>query len=203
MKETHINKELTWRPSQVFRNVRDYGAKGDGVTDDTKAINKAMSDGNRCGKNCNGSTTKNAIVYFPPGTYLVSSGISIYFGTQFIGDANDWPTIIAAKSFIGTSVLSTDEYTGGGEGPDGNDQEWYVNTASFYRQIRNFRIDVTRTRSAQEVACIHYQVAQATSLQFVELIATTGTKQRGIGQWFLVLSLLHSVALPCHQYLLF
>lgn len=77
-------------------------------------------------------------------------------------------------------MLSTDEYTGGGVGSDGMDEQWYVNTASFYRQIRNLRIDVTNTRSAQEVACIHYQVAQATSLQFVELIAKTGTKQRGI-----------------------
>lgn len=120
-----------------------------------------MTDRNRFGINCNGSTIKNAIVYFPPGTYLVSSRISIYFGTHLIGDANNWPTISAAKSFIGTSVLSTEEYTGGGKGPDGGDQEWYVNTASFYRQIRNFRIDVTATRPAQEVACIHYQVPQS------------------------------------------
>lgn len=162
--------------------MRDYGAKGDGKTDDKAAIKKAMSDGNRCGKNCNGSTTKNAIVYFPPGTYMVSSGILVYFGTQLIGDANNWPTIVAAKRFIGTGVLSTDEYTGGGAGPDGRDQEWYVNTASFYRQIRNFRVDVTETRPAQEVACLHYQVAQATSLQFMELIAKSGTKQRGIGK---------------------
>ncbi|KAL7624109.1 hypothetical protein AAE478_005666 [Parahypoxylon ruwenzoriense] len=165
---------------KVFRNVMDYGAKGDGKTDDTAAIKKAMNDGNRCGKNCNGSTLKNAVVYFPRGTYLVSSGIPVLYGTQLIGDANDWPTLMAAKTFIGTSVLSTDEYTGGGTGTDGLDQEWYVNTASFYRQIRNFRIDVTATRSAQEVACIHYQVAQATSLQFVELIAKPGTKQKGI-----------------------
>lgn len=141
-----------------------------------------MDDGKRCGKNCNGSTTKNAIVYFPQGTYLVSGVIPVYFGTQLVGDATNWPTILASSKFIGTAVLSTDEYTGGGKGIDGGDQEWYVNTASFYRQIRNFKIDITQTRSAQEVACVHYQVGQATSLQFVELIAKSGTKQRGIGK---------------------
>lgn len=139
-----------------------------------------MDDGKRCGKDCNGSSTKNAIVYFPQGTYLVSSVIPVYFGTQLIGDATNWPTIMASSRFIGTAVLSTDEYTGGGTGIDGGDQEWYVNTASFYRQIRNFKIDVTQTRSAQQVACIHNQVGQATSLQFLELNAKPGTKQRGI-----------------------
>ncbi len=54
--------------------------------DDTKAIKAAMTDGKRCGVKCNGSTTKNAIVYFPPGTYRISSTIPMPFGTQVIGD---------------------------------------------------------------------------------------------------------------------
>ncbi len=57
----------------VFRNVKDpkYGAVGDGLTDDTAAIMRAMNDGNRCGKDCGSSTVKGAIVYFPPGTYCI------------------------------------------------------------------------------------------------------------------------------------
>ncbi|KAF6837096.1 exo-beta-D-glucanase [Colletotrichum musicola] len=144
----------------VFRNVLDYGAAGNGVTDDTAAIKKAMNDGRRCGEKCNGSTVKNAIIYFPPGMYLISSTV--------IGDALDRPVLIASKSFVGLGVLSTDEYTGGGTGPDGHDQQWYVNTANFYRQIRNIIID--------ETACLHYQVAQATSMQNVELRAGAGQK---------------------------
>ncbi|KAL2066965.1 hypothetical protein VTL71DRAFT_1389 [Oculimacula yallundae] len=164
----------------VFRNVLDYGAKGDNTQDDTKAIKLAMTDGKRCGVKCNGSTLKNAIVYFPPGTYRISSTIPMPFGTQVIGDANDPPTLAATSTFIGLGVLSSDEYTGGGVGTDGQDQSYYVNTANFYRQLRNIKIDITKTRAAQGVAGLHWQVAQATSMQNVEIIATSGTKMRGI-----------------------
>jgi glucan 1,3-beta-glucosidase len=57
---------------KVFRNVQAYGAKGDGVTDDTAAINAAIADGNRCANNCGSSSVKGALVYFPSGTNLVS-----------------------------------------------------------------------------------------------------------------------------------
>lgn len=53
---------------QIFRNVRDFGAVGDGVTDDTAAINRAIAFGDRCAPVvCNQSTTSPATVYFPPG----------------------------------------------------------------------------------------------------------------------------------------
>lgn len=57
---------------RVFRNVKDYGARGDGVTDDTAAINAAISDGDRCGfyGDCHGATTTPALVYFPAGSVL-------------------------------------------------------------------------------------------------------------------------------------
>ncbi|KAI0466139.1 glycoside hydrolase family 55 protein [Xylaria cf. heliscus] len=167
---------------KVFRNVvTDYGADPTGATDSTSAIQRAIDDGKRCGAACNGSTTKNAIVYFPPGRYLVSSSISIYFGTQIIGDANDWPTIVGASSFVGLGVLSTDVYVdGGGTGPDGNALEWYINTARFYSQIRNIKIDITATNGGAYVAALHYQVAQATTLESVELIADSSTNQQGI-----------------------
>jgi hypothetical protein len=120
-------------------------------------------------------------VYFPPGKYLISSTIPMPFGTQVIGDANNRPTLVAAPSFVGLGVLSTDEYTGApGVGIDGGDPEYYVNTANFYRQIRNIVIDIRQIAQGTLVTCIHYQVAQATSLQNVELVAAAGSSQIGM-----------------------
>jgi hypothetical protein len=158
---------------KVYRNVvSDYGAKGDGKADDTKAIWNAIHDGNRCGAGCNGASTLNAVVFIPGGTYLVSTNITVLFGTQLVGDPTNMPTIKAASSFVGLGVLSTDVYVGDGAGADGKDNEWYVNTASFYRSIRNVRIDITGAHPSLNMTAIHYQVAQATSLHNVEINAT-------------------------------
>ena len=73
---------LSWR----------LGHDGDNSEDETAAIRRATNDGTRCGEKCNGSTTKKAIVYFPPGTYLVSGNIALPFDTQVIGNANNRPS---------------------------------------------------------------------------------------------------------------
>jgi hypothetical protein len=73
-------------------NVRNYGATGDGVTDDTPAVNAAISaatvviaDG--------ASDARRGVVYFPRGTYKITSTINVTapvdsteFSLQFRGD---------------------------------------------------------------------------------------------------------------------
>jgi len=142
---------------KVFRNVQEYGAKGDGSTDDTEAINKAIQDGNRCFHNCSSSTTTPALVYFPPGTYVVSAPIIQLYYTQLVGDAISPPTLKAAAHFEGMAVIDADPYIDGGA-------NLWVNQNNFFRQIRNFVIDVT-AMPLNKGTGIHWQVAQATSLQ--------------------------------------
>lgn len=113
----------------VFRNVKDYGARGkpmfffecshrylpdcqltnrlgDGFTDDTAAINPAISSGGRGAPGvCQSSTTSPANVYFPSGTYRVSSPIIDYYFTQIIGNPNNLPTIKATTNFSATAVI--------------------------------------------------------------------------------------------------
>lgn len=144
----------------VFRNVQEYGAKGDGSTDDTEAINKAITDGgNRCGENCDSSTTTPALVYFPPGTYVVSKPLIQYYYTHMVGDLSDIPTIKAAANFEGMAVIDANPYKG--------EDNWFTNQNNFFRQIRNFKIDITEQPMTTGTG-IHWQVAQATSLQNIE-----------------------------------
>lgn len=53
----------------IWRNVMNYGALGNGVHDDTAAITAALNDG--CGEFCEGTTTKGAAVYLPPGKLIL------------------------------------------------------------------------------------------------------------------------------------
>ena len=133
---------------KIFRNVHDYGAKGDGSSDDTAAINKAISDGNRCGKGCDSSTTTPAIIYFPPGTYVVSAPMVSYYYSQLVGDDLSLPTIKGSPSFKGMGIIDSDPYEDDGS-------NWYTNQNNFFRQIRNFVIDMTAMPATTAASGIH------------------------------------------------
>lgn len=141
---------------KVWRNVKDYGAVGDGSTDDTNAINRAISEGNRCGRGCDSSTITPALIYFPAGTYLVSRPIVAMYYSQLVGDPTNRPTLKGAPNFAGIGIVDSDPY-------DENGQNWYTNQNNFFRSVRNFVFDTTSMPASAGTA-LHWQVAQATSL---------------------------------------
>ncbi|KAK4561740.1 hypothetical protein LTR86_004419 [Recurvomyces mirabilis] len=161
---------------QVFRNVKDFGAKGDGVTDDTAAINNAISSGGRLGPAQGGSTTVTpAIVYFPTGVYMINASIIDYYYTQIIGNPNCLPTIRAFATFTGgLGLIDGDQYGANGLG--------FGATNVFWRQIRNFIIDMTLIPGSSAVTGIHWPTAQATSLQNIvfQMNSDVGTQHQGI-----------------------
>eukprot|EP01119_Soliformovum_irregulare_P006028 TRINITY_DN1777_c0_g1_i1.p1 TRINITY_DN1777_c0_g1~~TRINITY_DN1777_c0_g1_i1.p1 ORF type:complete len:771 (+),score=221.22 TRINITY_DN1777_c0_g1_i1:2-2314(+) len=159
----------------VFRNVKDYGAKGDGVADDSPAINAAIADGNRCGQGCQSSSTSPAIVYFPRGTYRLGSTIIQYYYTQLVGDAGDPPTLIADANMNGNFVIDSDPYDSQGN--------WWQNQNNFFRQVRNFIIDVTRCPPSKPCTGVHWQVAQATSITNVQFFMGTDAASTHQGIW--------------------
>ena len=109
---------------------------------------------------------------------MVSAPIIQYYYTQFIGDPHNLPVIKATANFVGIAVLDTDPYI-----PGGNGRQWYTNQNNFFRQIRNFVVDITNQPLGLG-AGIHWQVAQATSLQNIRFEMRKGggseNKQQGI-----------------------
>ena len=162
---------------QVFRNVKDFGAVGDGVADDTAAINSAISSGGRCAPGaCGSTTTTPAVVYFPPGVYLISASIIDYYYTQMIGNPRCLPTLRALPGFSGgLGMIDADPYQNTGNLGFGA-------TNVFWRQIRNMIIDMTLVPPSSAITGIHWPTAQATSIQNVvfKMSSNAGTQHQGI-----------------------
>ncbi|KAF7872922.1 uncharacterized protein EAF02_008993 [Botrytis sinoallii] len=141
MRSIEQNGQSPFAPTgyQVWRNGMDYGAAGDGLTDDTAAINASN---------------------------IICSPIIQYYNTEILGDPTDLPMIIAASSFVGLGVITSDVYIGTTEG-------W---------SIKNFIMDITRTQLNAQVCAIHWQVAQGTSLENIHFVMSSeeGSTQQGI-----------------------
>ena len=164
---------------KVYRNVKDYGAKGDGISDDTRAIQSTISSDSRCSSvsACKGSTTEPGLIYFPRGTYLISGSIQIDYYTQLVGDpsGNQLPTIECSANFNESYVLDGDPYN-----VEGN-LTWGA-TDNFFREIRNLRIDMTKMNPIRLVSGVHWPVGQATALQNLVFVMSSapGTQQQGL-----------------------
>lgn len=96
---TGNNQSNRTMPDRIFdiKNVKDFGAKGDGVTDDTAAITAAYAAIPSTAHSFD--TDYRGIVYFPAGTFLISS--SILFDAFNEGNEN------VSVFFIGEAGLSS------------------------------------------------------------------------------------------------
>ena len=114
------------------------------------------------------------VVYFPAGTYLISSPIVDYYYTQLIGNPNALPTLRASGSFSGFALIDADPYYT-------SNLNW-GSTNVFYRQIRNMIIDMTAIPCTAQATGIHWPTAQATSLQNLvfDMCASSGTQHVGL-----------------------
>lgn len=146
---------------------------GDGVTDDTAAINAAISAGGRCGQGCTTSTTTAGSIYFPSGTYLISSSIIDFYYTNLIGNPNDRPILKATPGFAGFGLIDGDPYFG-------QDLNW-GSTTVFWRQVRNFVLDMTAIPPGSAATGMHWPTAQATSIQNVEFKMSTASGVQHVG----------------------
>jgi hypothetical protein len=93
-------------------SVKDFGAVGDGVADDTAAIQAAITS---LGE------TKGGTVYFPAGTYLTTSNIEIKSKATLLGDGRQ--SLIKSVSMVNLSATPVAE--------GGQTQFYAINKSGF------------------------------------------------------------------------
>ncbi|KAF3908278.1 hypothetical protein AA313_de0205748 [Arthrobotrys entomopaga] len=158
----------------VYRNIKCYGAKGDGKTDDSDAIIRALSDGKFCvaGKlNCDEFYVPPSVVYFPSGRYLVTKSLPLYRNTQLVGNANDRPVIAAILDFAGQGIIETRV----GDIPARGIGDFIV--------IRNIAIDGSKIPPTKaNTTAITWNAGQASGIQNVTITmsSNSNTTHRGI-----------------------
>jgi hypothetical protein len=87
-------------------SVKDFGATGDGVTNDRADIQAAIDQ-----------TAGNAQLYFPAGTYLIDEALQWKSGSYLVGSGIDLTIIKLSNSAdINSNVLEPEDKNGGTEG---------------------------------------------------------------------------------------
>jgi hypothetical protein len=108
--------------TSTYTDVHSFGAKGDGKTDDTRAIRAAIA-----------AAPAGGTVWFPPGTYIVSRTIVLRAGSTYRGsnpnssvikqaDGVNLIAVLADEHFIGNSTVSASGIQIEDLGIDGNSQ---------------------------------------------------------------------------------
>lgn len=97
-------------------NIKDFGATGDGTTDDTTAIQAALDSGS-------------SVVYMPEGTYKITEQITCPANVSVYGDGKE-------KSIITAEGLTTGSFT---------DYATFLKAGSDPTQISGLSSNVTRT----------------------------------------------------------
>lgn len=125
--------------SAIIVNVKDFGVKGDGTTDDTTAINSCISG------SAAGST-----IFFPPGTYLISAPIVLYPSRSYVGAGHSHANTTIIKQKNSANVTNAANLTGLLVA-----QAWSTNSTSCDLPVRieNLCIDGNKTNNASSTAC--------------------------------------------------
>jgi hypothetical protein len=152
--------------SQAFKNVRDldaivsvtaYGAKGDGVTDDTSAINAALAASKR--------------LFFPAGIYRISSTLTISNVNGLVLEGSSASLEAAGVTYPNNAVLSFDASASGTDG--------LVITNFVGVTIRNLVISQRRNSTGGGRA-LYMHTGHDFVLENVKVDSATGATGKGI-----------------------
>jgi hypothetical protein len=134
------NKDNPVAPQLPFKSVHDFGAKGDGIADDTTPINNALTGGGD--------------VYFPTGTYRISSALRVNAKTTLRGAGRGQSIIRMTKSGEGNTIDVTSNnvmiYALSIEGPSPNETYVELETAiRFHPPTANERLQDVQVKDCE------------------------------------------------------
>jgi hypothetical protein len=159
------------------RNVKAYGAKGDGMTDDTQAFLDALNQGRD--NQPNGYMLPVA-VYVPPGIYLIKRTLILWKMTLLFGEWTNPPTLVLAPNspdFQDPSNPNSFIVTAGGYKMPAYSTEWRVRTHpnnsannTFYIFLEDLNIKIGRGNPGCDHA-IFWACGQQTGIRNVSIDA--------------------------------
>lgn len=143
-------------------SVKDFGATGDGVTDDTTAIQNALNAG--IGRS----------VYFPAGTYRISTTLLVKTNTTLVGDGINKSIIKLAAGFAaGTTAIRNEIISG-------TPNVYYDANLEFYGLTFDGNNNATRTGELVAVAKVENVTFSNCSFQNHTFIALAMTANRNM-----------------------
>jgi hypothetical protein len=105
-------------------SVKDFGAVGDGVTDDTAAIQAAINSVSHTtwqGSTAAMYTKGGGTVYFPPGRYRITQTLLVGQHCRLLGVATNGYYLPSSSSFNGSSIVA--DFS--------NPNSWVISTANY------------------------------------------------------------------------
>jgi hypothetical protein len=154
-----------------FVNIRDFGAVGDGITDDTIAINQALTQIYSSNQTSTNPRARR-IIYFPAGNYVVSNSVKIPPYTNLCGEGpqssiitqigNTQPVVATFNSAFNSNAGPTNDLTVSGIG-------FYIAGTGSSRSA----IEIDSVNSAIFFNC---SVGAASPVALTTINSTTSTK---------------------------
>jgi hypothetical protein len=123
-----------------FVNVRDFGAVGDGLVDDTNAINRAIQQIYKTGTSELEQRARRTI-YFPGGVYLTSSTISIPTYARLVGDSSSATIKLNQGNHTVANLVDSQFHSGASIGTNGAESPKYIEIENI--EFRNANTNVT------------------------------------------------------------
>ena len=164
---TGLQTALDAKQTGMMINVRDYGATGNGLTDDTASIQAAVD----------AAAVGGGSVFVSQGTYLVNGTVNILASVKLAGAGMDNGTTVVGTTFKRTNSTGAPMFSVTGGVPGSGDA---VSTTPVKRAVLS---DFTLRASGSSDTLLRMFYTNRNHVARVRFIGTTGHAVHGVEFW--------------------